>query len=468
MEVSILSREIVKPSTLLPAQLVEPLKLNLLDQLTPMSYSPLVLFYPNNNSAQSSSFRNISNRLKWSLSEALSLYYPMAGRVRDNYAIHDFDQGIPYLETHVKGHLSDLLTSSANASVLPKLNDFLPLPTFRRAPDSGPQVAVQLNAFECGGLALGICSSHKTHDGVAGSAFLRSWAAINADHVQNVAHPSFEEGPLTFPPIKSMPRHYASLTEDLWFGRGGEPVMTRRFVFGPESVAELRERVKKKALEKYSTRAEAVSGFLWKSIIHASNSGNPTLFTQSVNLRRLTRPRLAKHSFGNLVLFSDSSYDHHHHGGNEQGARVGELAMLVRKGVSEMDYDYVERLRGEEGSEAIFEYYERQAEIEDGQTDVYNFSCWHGLDLTKTDFGWGPTVWVGLSTSGAGGGGDDDDDAVPYCSNSVVLMEDGRSKDGMEVWLTLEEPVMSALENDVEFLQFASSGSAILPPTCAS
>ncbi|CAL1404073.1 unnamed protein product [Linum trigynum] len=464
MEVSILSSGSVKPSTLLPNQLVDPMKLNLLDQLTPMSYSPLVLFYPNNNTMNNNarnSFKNISNQLKCSLSETLSLYYPLAGRVRDNYAIHDFDEGVPFVETHVNGQLSDFLISSGNTSVLPKLNHFLPYRTFCRAPDTGPQIAAQLNAFECGGLALGICFSHKSHDGTAVSALLRTWAAINANRLDNVVHPNFEQGPLAFPPVQSMPRHYASLTEDLWFGSGGKPV-TRRFVFGPESVANLRDQAKGKALEN-PTRAEAVSGFVWKCIMQASKSGNPSVFTQSVNLRRLTRPRLRRHSFGNLILFSDASYDHHV---NEQGTRIDELAALVRKGVAEMDYDYVERLRGEKGTEAIWEYYERQAEIEDGNTDVYNFSCWHGFDFTKTDFGWGPTVWVGLS-SATGEGGGDDDDTVPYCSNSVVLMEDGRSKDGMEVWLTLEEPVMSALEADLEFLQFASSEPGILPPTYA-
>ncbi|CAN1252822.1 Stemmadenine O-acetyltransferase [Linum perenne] len=401
MEVSILSRESVRPSTTLLLQ-TKPLKLNLLDQLTPTGYSPLILFYPKNNTS------NVSIRLKSSLSEALSLYYPLAGRVRDNFAIHDFNKGVPFVETRVNCHMYDFLGDQT--SLLGSLNNLLPFKTFCMAPETSPQIAVQVNMFRCGGLALGMCFSHKSHDGTTVSAFLKTWAAINANRLDEVVVPNLREGPLTFPPVKSMPGHYASLTKRLWFESGGKP-MTRRFVFNGESISKLRASAKSKTIEN-PTRAEAVSAFIWMSIIHASKSRNRSIFTQSVDLRRFTRPRLSRHSFGNIILFSNSIYGPHK---SSQGPiMIDHLASLIRTGVKEFNTEYLELLAGEKGSKAIFEYYDRQVEIEDEDTDVYNFSCWHGLGFSKTDFGWGPTAWVGLS------GATSDDGTVPYCSNSII------------------------------------------------
>ncbi|CAN1251263.1 Stemmadenine O-acetyltransferase [Linum perenne] len=445
MEVSILSRESVKPSSTLLLQ-TKPLNLNLLDQLTPTGYSPLILFYPKHNTS------NVSIRLKSSLSEALSLYYPLVGRVRDNFAIHDFHKGVPFVETRVSCHMYDFLGDQS--SLLGSLNNLLPFKTFCMAPETCPQIAVQVNMFQCGGLALGMCFSHKSHDGTAVSAFLKTWAAINANRLDEIVVPNFLEGPLTFPPIKSMPDHYESLTKELWFESGGKPV-TRRFVFFGDSVAKLRASAKSKNIEN-PTRAEAVSAFIWKSIIHASKSRNRcSVFTQSVDLRRMTRPRLSRLSFGNLILFSNAKYDPHK---TSQPIRIDDLASLIRNGVKEFDIEYLKLLTGEKGSKAIFEYYDRQAEIEDENMDVFNFSCWHGLGFSKTDFGWGPTAWVGLS------GATRDQSTMSYCSNSIILIERGSDKEGMEAWLTLEENVMTELELDHDFLLFASPNSTILTP----
>ncbi|CAN1122328.1 Stemmadenine O-acetyltransferase [Linum perenne] len=435
MEVSILSRETVRPATL-QSQLAKPIRLNLLDQLTPMHYSPHILFYPNINQNMS----HLLNRLKWSLSKTLSLYYPLAGRVRDNFDIHNFYEGVPFVETKVNCHMSDFLGTEL---VPESLNNFLSFNTFSLSPETGPQLAVQLNVFKCGGLALGMCYSHKTHDGCSGSSFLRTWSSINANNSQHhVDHqPNFTQGTLTFPPVMSVPSSYMSLTQGLWFSTDGKPV-TRRFVFPGESVGRLRRLARSLAIQN-PTRAEALSAFIWKAIICATaTSSTSSVFTQSVDLRRLTRPRLSKHSFGNLILFSDSK-------SSSRVEDLSHLTELVRRGVREINVEYVQRLCGENGSESIYEYYQRQAEIE--EDNVSNFSCWHGFSTTKTDFGWGPAVCVGLSGAGEG---DRRDVTTPYCSNSVILLENGRDEDAMEAWMTLDEQVMSSIQGDFEFLKF--------------
>ncbi|CAN1252695.1 Stemmadenine O-acetyltransferase [Linum perenne] len=466
MEVSILSKVSIKPSTL---SLQPPLKLNLLDQLTPTSYSPLILFYQNNGGQHfKHNISHVSNKLKLSLSETLSDYYPLSGRVRDNFDIHDFHEGVPFIETRINCHMSDFLRDQGSCNDRVELLDnLLPLRVERLVPDSSPQVVVQMNVFECGGLALGLCFLHKTHDGAVANSFLRSWATRNKNLAgSEIIQPDFSQGVLTFPPVRSLPPEYTSLVEGIWFGSKGKPV-TRRFVFNTESISKLRLRSRSQALEN-PTRADAISAFLWKSIILATaslshngdNYYNSSMLSQTINIRRLTRPRLSNHSFGNLITYSGSTYDPRING----EPKLGDLAGLVRSGVSEMNSELLGEFVGESGTKAIFNYCDEllleMSSEDEKAADKLNVSCLHGFGMSKIDFGWGPTVWVTRSGPGGASRGEQND-VIFYTKDTVILVENNHG--GLEAWLTLEEPaVMSALETDPEFLEFASMKSAIL------
>ncbi|CAN1171654.1 BAHD acyltransferase At5g47980 [Linum perenne] len=463
MEVTIVSEESVKPSKY---QTQEPLKLNLLDQLTPSSYIPIILFYLNNNTNQH--FENIASQLKQSLSEALSIYYPLSGRVRDNYEIHDFYQGVPFIETRVKCKLHDFLRDQGSRNdQLELMNDLFPVRPDHPVPDTEPQVVVQLNVFECGGLALGMCFLHKTHDGAVVSSFVKTWSTINNDIINGFAGnkqillPDFSEGVLTFPPVRHMPPHYVSQLEGIWFTSGSVPT-TRRFIFDADSISRLKSKAKSKTLEN-PTRSDALSAFIWKCIISSSknNDGSnyyiPSVFYNTVNLRPKTRLDLSPHSFGNMILSIDSKYDPQVNG----EPRIDDLASLVRNGVSTMSHEFLKKMTGEKGSQAMLDFLFRSLEdFEDEQLNVVEVSCWHGFGLIKTDFGWGPAVWVGLSGRGATGKEDEDDGNNKFIQNQVLIEN---SKGGIEAWLTLEESLMKALEKDPDFLEFASAKSNIVP-----
>ena len=92
MEVRVVSREMIKPSSSPTIQTKEPYKLCLFDQLIPLTYMSIVLFYPkisNNDTAKT------LTHLKKSLSEILNLYYPFSGRTKNNLFVEDFDSGVP-------------------------------------------------------------------------------------------------------------------------------------------------------------------------------------------------------------------------------------------------------------------------------------------------------------------------------------------------------------------------------------
>ncbi|CAN0839239.1 Stemmadenine O-acetyltransferase, partial [Linum grandiflorum] len=402
--------------------------------------------------------------LKWSLSETLSDYYPLAGRVRDNFAIHDFHEGVPFVEAQVECHLSDFLHdqgSRHDGVVL--LHNLFPLLADCLVPDASPQFLVQMNEFECGGLALGICSLHKSHDGSAANSFLRSWAATNRNVAarREVKQPDYSGGVLTFPPVRSLPPEYTSVLKGMWFGSKGNPV-TRRFVFDSESISKLRQKASSQTLEN-PTRVDALSNFIWKSIISAATSVsatyNSSVLTQTVNLRRLMRPHLSSHSFGNLIIGSKSVYDPRING----QPRLDDMARLVRNGITEMNAEQLGVFVGETGTKAIFNYFD-QLSLEMSNDDEKvagkpSMSCLHGFEMSKIDFGCGPTVWVTRSEPGGASKGEENDNV--FYMKDMVMVENNHG--GLEAWLTLEEPsVMTALEMDLEFLEFASAKSSIL------
>ncbi|CAN1252663.1 Deacetylvindoline O-acetyltransferase, partial [Linum perenne] len=273
--------------------------------------------------------------------------------------------------------------------------------------------------------------------------------------------PDFSEGPSIFPPVKSVPHHYASVVDGIWFSSKGNPV-TRRFVFDADSISKLKSKARSETLG-HPTTADALSGFIWKSTISAyasySNNNNyydPSLLCHTVNLRKPTRSRLSRHSFGNMVLFTASRYDPKIDG----LPRIADLAILVRNEVSKINNKYVGTMYERHGSQHYEIHVRSLEDFEDEKLNVVEVSCWHGFGLIKTDFGWGPAVWVGLSGRGATGKEDEDDGNNKFIQNQVLIEN---SKGGIEAWLTLEESLMKALEKDPDFLEFASAKSNIVP-----
>ncbi|KAB1222671.1 Vinorine synthase [Morella rubra] len=92
LKVEVISKEIVKPSFPTSDHL-HHYQLSFNDQMSPPIYNPMTLFYASKGDVQ-----DISTRLKNSLSKILTLYYQLAGRLKDNNFINCNDEGIPFLE----------------------------------------------------------------------------------------------------------------------------------------------------------------------------------------------------------------------------------------------------------------------------------------------------------------------------------------------------------------------------------
>ncbi|KAJ6294492.1 hypothetical protein OIU76_022545 [Salix suchowensis] len=134
------------PSSSTPSHL-QNLKISWLDQfLSPHNYLPFIFYFPSNGDEN-----NVerSRQLRNSLSETLTIFYPLAGRYTDNnLIIHCNDEGVEYTEAQHPVQ-----------------------------PDNSPLVLIQSNIFESGGVAIGLCVTHRAADAYTVFTFVRTWAS---------------------------------------------------------------------------------------------------------------------------------------------------------------------------------------------------------------------------------------------------------------------------------------------------
>ena len=158
MEVQIISQEIIKPSAPTPHHL-RTYKLSGKDQIAALAYVPVILFYSPTSEMSSEN----SDYLKKAFSETLTLFYPLAGRIKDELFVDCNDDGATYIEAHVTCNMSVILQQPD----IHRLEQLLP-----RKPDENidelstrVMLAAQVNYFDCGGIAVSVSVSHRVADG---------------------------------------------------------------------------------------------------------------------------------------------------------------------------------------------------------------------------------------------------------------------------------------------------------------
>ncbi|XP_050209090.1 stemmadenine O-acetyltransferase-like [Mercurialis annua] len=445
MQVDIISREIVKPSI---HQTKKPFKLALFNQLTPITYSPFILFYLPTSSSRSNVTQTLV-LLKKTLSETLNLYYPFSGRVVDNFHIDHFNEGIPLIIARINGlSLSDFLKNPR----LEFINGFLPFKPFTKITDMGvPQMGFQVNVFSCGGLAIGCCASHKLVDGPTGAAFIHAWATLTrTGSLSSVVKPNCDEASVYFPPKNPFPQEHLSLMETLWFTEGN--YISKRFVFSAKAITSIRIKARGEGNEKKKlpSRIEALSCFIWKCCMAASRavSGAPkaSILVEAVNLRTRTKPPMSNVSLGDIFGWATAVADP-----TLREKELHELAALLEEAIKLYDdRDYMDSLQGDDGFETMNDYHNQlQGLFAVEKPDIFAFTSWCHLGLNNVNFGFGDPIWFGILGK-----------VGPAFRNLTVFTE-ARDGKGIEAWITLDEDRMTKLEHDPQFLAYASPNPKI-------
>lgn len=429
MDIETISKERIKPSSPTPNHL-RNFKLCLLDQLIPAPYAPIVLYYPNSDSAPHAQVLKRLLLLKKSLSEILTRFYPLSGTIKDDLSIDCDDQGAYYITTRIKSHLFEFLEHPD----IHLINRFLPL--------EGTSVTnIQINLFECGGIAIGVCISHRILDGTALSMFLKGWATAAFASSKEVVYPDFSASSLF--PANDLRLKNGSMS--MWgavFKKG--EFITKRFVFDSLAIEKLKEMATTCSSVRHPTRVEAISAFIWKYAMAASEkkrgSKKASLITHIVNLRKRAAPNFSEHSIGNLIWMASAKCNSVK---NNETIGLPSLVHQLTKSISKIDADYVKKLRSTEASLVMYKHFKEIGEfVSNGSADYFGFTSWCKLGFYDADFGWGKPVWVSSM-----------DSSIPFFMNLIVLM-DTRCGTGIEAWITLDEQEMSILENNQEFQAF--------------
>ncbi|RWR94169.1 vinorine synthase-like protein [Cinnamomum micranthum f. kanehirae] len=428
-EVELISTDTIKPSSPTPDHL-RTFKLSRRDQISPSIFIRILLFYPSPSPSPTIAIEFVQ-KLKTSLSQTLTLFYPLAGRINtQDYTVDCNDQGVDFLVAKVNGQMHDFLDDPD-----PAVGDKL-LPCDMASARSGRDVllAVQVNGFDCGGTTVGVGISHKLADGTSMAAFLNGWAAMARD-AGDVVVPTFD-GPALFPPIKALPMDPFSLTTK-------DNLSFRRFVFDAPNMARLlRGDHGGGPIASRPTRVEAVSALICRCYMKARRESTRAIVVlHAVCLRKRMVPPLPESSFGNLNTVLVTSLPPE---GEEECHEDMQhsLERQLREALRVIDGDYIRELQDPHGPIKELELLNALKETysKDG-VDILTFSSWCRFPLYEVDFGWGRPIWVCTGRF--------------FAMNATVLM-DSNSGDGIEAWVCLEEEVMANFERDEELLSFVS------------
>ncbi|XP_057811096.1 stemmadenine O-acetyltransferase-like [Salvia miltiorrhiza] len=427
IEIKVISTEIIKPSSPTPKSLQKHY-LSFLDQLAPPFFMPLVYFYSSNPKIPNS---QISDHLKKSLSETLSRFYPLAGRLADNLHVDCNDGGAPFSEAEADCDLSQVITNPN-----PKdMNKFLP---FSLNPSLDFCMAAQATYFRCGGVAVGLLISHKIADALSIFTFANSWsAAARGGTADGPPLPKFDAA--AYFPAQDI-RGYKAST-----GMMKEELASKIFTFHTKKIAILRDRYAAASgsgvgVERRPTRVEALSAFIWSRFISSTGMrADPNkIYTvqHAVNLRTRTDPVLPEYHFGNISRVAIAKPAVGSSGVTDGGV---ELVRRVREAIKAVDGGFVARLR--EGGEHLDLMKERMALANKGELVSFSFTSLCRFPVYEADFGWGKPVWVG---------------SAEFAYKNLVIFMDTRDGDGIEAWVNLRREDMEKFEADLELQDFLS------------
>lgn len=434
MKVQILSKKLIKPFTPTPSNLNHH-NLSFIDELAPKMYAPIILYYP--------CPQNITNKylfsstcmfqLETSLSKTLVQFYPLAGRYNKHLQFVDCnDKGVQFIEAYVDCHLHEILPRGEKSDDPLLLNNFIPCGVLIVDEAMHPLLAIQVTAFKCGGLAIGVCISHRIADAATLSMFLEAWGAttnfnkINENQQEGIMKivPCFDSA--VYFPKRGLPHlNFEAFTS------ADCKIVTRRFSFDNKAISTLRANIPAETTP--TSKLQLVIAVIWKALLGAETlkdeCSRATHIVQPVNLRdKTTTPVLHKRFFGNLCILASVPMM------AAENTEIHDLAVQLSNSV-----------KGSlEGCAKIVSLDKNDPLLENmikNMVNYYMISSWSRFPFYETDFGWGKPVWAS---------------SVYFPYKNMILLMDNKKGDGFEAWVSLEETDMTIFERDFNIKAFTS------------
>ncbi|QCE06223.1 vinorine synthase-like [Vigna unguiculata] len=439
MEINITLRETIKPSLPTSSE-CKTQKLCLFDVFQLNTYFPLILFYSKTTNLKE--FSDVSTQLKKSLSEALTIFYPLAGRRCDYFSIDCNDEGAIFMEASVNTTMEVFLKPPK----LESLNQLLPCEPNKCHPHQEvlPQLLVQVNKFQCGGISIGLCNLHILLDAYSCSAFLKTWFSICKGSKGEISWPDFSSAASSFPPRNTIGVRAGMLNINK-DSNIEENCTTRRFLFDDKAIDELKSM--STCDETKPTRYQVVSSFISKHMIVAikeDKKTRPMVALHVVDMRKRMGESFSRGVVGNLLWPALVVLE-----GVNKKTEIIDLVEILREGLGKLSKDLFLKVQNDPGFLWSDECAELMLEgIAENKPISLVFTSWANMGFNEVDFGCGKPLWV------AQRGGTKQ--SIP---NTVILME---TREGIEAWITMPEKHISILEHDLDFLQFALPNPTIL------
>ncbi|XP_024933878.3 stemmadenine O-acetyltransferase [Ziziphus jujuba] len=426
IDIQVISKQSIKPSAPTPDHL-RHYQLSFLDQIAPTVFMPMIFFYPKQADHINLTKKQLVDRIKNSLSESLTLFYPLAGRVKNKLYVECNDEGACYFEAEAKCKLSDILQN-------PNPQDMNHLLPFELDDVNGLPLIVQVTFFECEGITLGVGMNHEVADALSLINFLNTWSAFSRGET-DFRPPIFGTAKL-FPP-----RDMSDFT--LNYGIVKDNIVAKRFVFNAAKIAALRNRcAEEKDTDNYQkrpTRVEALSAFLWNRFMASTQpketrSNKIYTILHAVNIRSRMEPVLAENYFGNIsrVAISVPSME------KEEGFEG--ILKPVKDSINNINPEFVKTLQQTDGGHLEF-LKQRSTQVSKGEVISFSFTSLCRLPVYETDFGWGNPLFAG---------------STRLTFKNLVTFFDTKIGDGIEAWINLKEEDMAKFEVDEELLEFVS------------
>ncbi|XP_076906129.1 limonoid 7-O-acetyltransferse-like, partial [Bidens hawaiensis] len=220
----------------------------------------------------------------------------------------------------------------------------------------------------------------------------------------------------------------------------------KRFVFGPNAIAELKGAEATRNGVQQPTRVEVVSTLIWKCALAATKEvcgfQNTSRLTHLVNLRRKLATKTSKDCLGNMISNAVC--------GDSDEITLHGLVKKVRESFAKVDIEFVDKAQGDEGYIAMHKWLQENGAM--GTINNYLFTSWCNMGFYDIDFGWGKPSWV----TGIVG------DGMDVFRNFVTLV-DTKCHRGVEAWVNLDEEEMKILQCNQELLAYASINPSVLP-----
>ncbi|XP_021911472.1 vinorine synthase-like [Carica papaya] len=283
---------------------------------------------------------------------------------------------------------------------------------------NGAMLLVKFTSFICGGVAVGVSPTHKLVDLPSLVTLFQTWTKFSLGDNEPVV-PELFLGANLLPPKPDLPNMSASINIK------AEKFSMKRFVFTAAKLAELKVRVD-------------------PEFGQAKNMGEfkPSVMFQAVNLRQRMSPPLPETAMGNFIWPFMVVVE------EEKDMELVQLVIQMRKSFNHFCNNDANMFKGKDGTIKILEKLKERGEFfkKTGDMSVYKCSSWCKLPLYDTEFGWGKVLWhVSINK---------------IVSNTVALM-DTRSRNEIEVILTLDEEEMRILETNQELLEYATINPSI-------